>query len=142
MNGSRPNKKQTDTKVFLWLGRSEPRKRLDLLLEAYGLLLQGRQDVRLKIIGGFVWASGYKQLIDRFEYPEYLKYQPSIDRAKVPELMAQCDMLIQPSEGENFGFSVAEALCCGLPVIVGPTNGTKDFISWLPDTSASKPYAV
>ena len=129
LNGSRPNKNRSDSKVFLWLGRSEPRKRLDLLLEAYALILQERQDVQLKIIGGFAWAPGYKKLIDRFEFPEYLEYQPSIDRAKVPELMSQCDVLIQPSEGENFGSSVAEALCCGLPVIVGPTNGTKDFIS-------------
>lgn len=129
LNSSRPNKKQGEPKVFLWLGRSEPRKRLDLLLEAYVLLLRERQDVQLKIIGGFTWASGYKKLIDQFEFPEYLEYQPFINRNKVPELMAQCDVLIQPSEGENFGFSVAEALCCGLPVIVGQTNGTKDFIS-------------
>ncbi|MGB5632491.1 MAG: glycosyltransferase family 4 protein [Waterburya sp.] len=129
LNNSRPNKKQSDNKVFLWLGRSEPRKRLDLLLDAYALLLQERQDVRLKIIGGFAWAPGYKKLIDNFEFPEYLEYQPSIDREKVSELMAECDVLVQPSEGENFGLSVAEALCCGLPVIVGPTNGTKDFIS-------------
>ena len=128
-NSFHSNKKRSESKLFLWLGRSEPRKRLDLLLDAYALLLQERQDVRLKIIGGFAWAPGYKKLIDNFEFPEYLEYQPSIDRAKVPELMAQCDVLIQPSEGENFGLSVAEALCCGLPVIVGPTNGTKDFIS-------------
>lgn len=128
-NSPRPNKKRSDNKVFLWLGRSEPRKRLDLLLDAYTLLLQERQDVQLKIIGRFGWAPGYKKLLDRFEFPEYLEYQPCVDRAKVPELMAQCDILIQPSEGEDFGFSVAEALCCGLPVIVGSTNGTKDFIS-------------
>ena len=128
-NISRISEKQGNNKVFLWLGRSEPRKRLDLLLDAYALLLQERQDVRLKIFGGFTWAAGYKKLIDSFEFPEYLEYQPSIDRDKVPELMEQCDVLIQPSEGENFGFSVAEALCCGLPVIVGSTNGTKDFIS-------------
>jgi glycosyltransferase involved in cell wall biosynthesis len=112
----------------LWLGRSEPRKRLDLLLEAYKLLLVERQDVLLKIIGGFSWAEGYKKLIDEFEFPEYINYLPSIPRTKVPELLAQCDFLIQPSEGENFGTSVAEALCCGLPVIIGPTNGTKDYI--------------
>jgi glycosyltransferase involved in cell wall biosynthesis len=129
LNSSRPNKKQSDSKVFLWLGRSEPRKRLDLLLEAHTLLLQERQDVQLKIFGGFIWAQGYKKLIDHFEFPQYLEYKPSIDRAKVPELMEQCDVLIQSSEGENFETSVAEALCCGLPVIVGPTNGTKDFIS-------------
>ncbi len=114
--------------TFLWLGRSEPRKRLDLLLEAYQLLLQERQDVYLKIIGDFAWATGYKQLIEQFPFPDYLDYQPYLERTKIPALMSQCDILIQPSEGENFGSSVAEALCWGLPVIVGPTNGTKDYI--------------
>ena len=128
-NNHRPHRNPNDSKLFLWLGRSEPRKRLDLLLEAFELLLQERQDVKLKIIAGFAWAPGYRKLIDNFKFPEYLEYQPSIEPAKVPKLMEQCDVLVQPSEGENFGFSVAEALCCGLPVIVGSTNGTKDFIS-------------
>jgi glycosyltransferase involved in cell wall biosynthesis len=122
-------KSHDDNKVFLCLGRSDPRKRLDLLLEAYELLLNERRDVTLKIIGGFSYAEGYKKLIDEFKFPEYLEYQQSIDRSQVPEFMASCDILIQPSEGENLGTSVAEALSCGLPVIVGSTNGTKDYIS-------------
>jgi glycosyltransferase involved in cell wall biosynthesis len=121
--------KRRDTKVFLWLGRCDPRKKLDLMLQAYRLLLKERQDVRLRIIGKMGYAEGYKKLIEQFEFPDYLDYQPFIERVKVKELMAQCDILIQPSEGENFGSSVAEAMCCGLPVIVGPTNGTKDYIS-------------
>jgi glycosyltransferase involved in cell wall biosynthesis len=121
--------KQASKKVFLWLGRSEPRKRLDLLLKAYSLVLQERQDVHLKVIGGFSYAKGYKKLIDSFHFPEYLEYKSSVDKYQVPTLMSQCDFLIQPSEGEDFGSSVAEALYCGLPVIVGPTNGTKDYIS-------------
>jgi glycosyltransferase involved in cell wall biosynthesis len=121
--------RKRDYKVFLWLGRCDPRKRLDLLLEAYALIMKKRSDVRLKIIGDLRYAKGYKKLIDNFEFSNYLEYQPSIERSQVPKLMAQCDILIQPSEGENFGSSVAEALCCGLPVIVGSTNGTKDYIS-------------
>lgn len=122
--------KQNEQKTFLWLGRIEPRKRLDLLLDAYKLILQERQDIKLKIVGQakqeFV---GYKQLLDRYEFRHLIDYQPSIERCEVPKLMAQCDVLLQPSEGENFGTSVAEALCCGLPVVVGQTNGTKDYIS-------------
>lgn len=118
-----------DNKVFLWLGRCDPRKRLDLLLEAYALVLKERQDIQLKIFGGFRYAKGYKKLIDNFKFPDRVQYKPYIDRLKVPELMSFCDVLIQPSEGENFGSSVAEALSCGLPVIVGSTNGTKDYIS-------------
>ena len=122
--------KQNNQKTFLWLGRIEPRKRLDLLLDAYKLILQERQDIKLKIVGSVKPEfAGYKKLLDRYEYRHLIDYQPSIARSEVPELMAHCDVLTQPSEGENFGTSVAEALCCGLPVIVGPTNGTKDFIS-------------
>jgi len=129
VNHSSIDQKLNNRKTFLWLGRIDPRKRLDLLLEAYELLLKDRQDVQLKIIGKFSYTEGYKKLIDRFRFPNYLEYQTQIDRSKIPELMAKCDILIQPSEGENFGSSVAEALCCGLPVIVGSTNGTKDYIS-------------
>lgn len=134
-NVFKPKKPQIDSKhneqkTFLWLGRIEPRKRFDLLLDAYKLILQERQDIKLKIVGSTkLEFAGYKKLLDRYEYRHLIDYQPSIDRSKVPELMMQCDVLIQPSEGENFGTSVAEALCCGLPVIVGHTNGTKDFIS-------------
>ncbi len=115
-------------KTFLWLGRIDPRKRLDLLLEAYQQLLKERKDVHLKIIGSIRYVKGYGKLLDEFEFPEYLEYERSITRSQVPDLMANCDILIQPSEGETFGSSVAEALCCGLPVIIGPTNGTKDYV--------------
>ena len=36
--------------------------------------------------------------------------------------------LVQPSDEENFGSSVAEAQACGLPVIVGNTNGNADYL--------------
>jgi len=125
---------QDNKKVFLWLGRIVPRKRLDLLLEAFKELLKEDYNIHLIIIGQFSYAKGYKKLIEEFEFPEHLHYQENISRLDVPELMNSVDMLIQPSESENFGSSVAEALSCGVPVIVGSTNGTKDFIgsySWI-----------
>lgn len=114
-------------KTFLWLGRIDSRKRFDLLIEAYLLLLKERQDVLLNIVGKFRFE-GYKHLVDTFPYPNNIKYDPPIKREEVPSLIKSCDFLIQPSEGENFGSSVAEATSCGIPVIVGPTNGTKDYI--------------
>jgi glycosyltransferase involved in cell wall biosynthesis len=115
-------------KILLSLGRLDPRKRLDLLLEAFKLVLQERQDVRLKIIGSFNYVPGYRQMIDRFPFPEKLEYHESVLQSEVPKLMHACDLLVQASEGENFGSSVAESLSCGLSVIVGMTNGTKDYL--------------
>jgi glycosyltransferase involved in cell wall biosynthesis len=42
--------------------------------------------------------------------------------------MSDVDVLVQPSDEENFGSSVAEALACGVPAIVGATNGTGDYL--------------
>ncbi len=30
---------------------------------------------------------------------------------------------------ENYGSAVGESLACGTPVVVGPTNGTRDYIA-------------
>ena len=47
---------------------------------------------------------------------------------EVPALLREATVLVQTSENENFGSSVAEALACGTPVVVGPSNGTADYI--------------
>lgn len=114
-------------RTFLWLGRIDPRKRLDLLLDAFALLLEKRRDVHLEIIGRFTYAPGYRQLIESFPFPEHLTYKPYIARIEVPNLLRSVDVVVQPSEDEDFGSTVAEALCCGKPVVVGPTNGTSEY---------------
>jgi glycosyltransferase involved in cell wall biosynthesis len=42
--------------------------------------------------------------------------------------MSTIDVHLQPSENENFGGSAAEALACGVPTVLGPTNGTADAL--------------
>lgn len=112
----------------LWLGRIIPRKRLDLLLDAAALAIERGLDISLTIVGEVGFVPGYERLIQRFRFPDRLEWIRSLPRDKVPELMARHDVLCQPSEEENFGSSVAEAQACGLPVIVGATNGNADYL--------------
>jgi glycosyltransferase involved in cell wall biosynthesis len=114
--------------TFLYLGRITTRKRLDLLLDAFSLLVRERDDVYLKICGSTSHLeTGYMKLIENLPFSEHLEYLGYLPQPEVPDLMSQADFLIQPSEGENFGSSVGEALCCGTPVILGLSNGTKDY---------------
>ncbi len=113
--------------VFLHLGRIVPRKRLDLLLDAFARLRGEDSDVRLRVIGHFAYGEGYRRLLGLDHLPPGVDYCPKVERAEVPELFRQVDALVQPSENENFGSSVMEALGSGVPVIAGPTNGTAEF---------------
>jgi len=113
----------------LWLGRIVPRKRLDLFLEGAAQTITQGIDIRLTIVGALGFVPGYENMLRSFPYPERLLYRERIDRTEVPALLGRHDVLAQPSDEENFGSSVAEAQACGLPVIVGHTNGNSDYLS-------------
>jgi glycosyltransferase involved in cell wall biosynthesis len=113
---------------FLWLGRIVPRKRLDLALAAFRLLKAARPEASLTILGDFPYAKGLRRLLSDHADVEGIDYRSSLARSEVPRLLRRADAIIQPSESENLGSAVLEGLAAGLPAIVGPTNGTKDYL--------------
>ncbi|MFZ4681824.1 MAG: glycosyltransferase family 4 protein [Terrimicrobiaceae bacterium] len=113
----------------LWLGRIIPRKRLDLFLDGAAMAVGKDVDLAVTIIGGVGFVPGYERMIRSFAHPERLTWIQSLPREQVPSALHDHDVLVQPSEEENFGSSVAEAQACGLPVIVGATNGNADYLS-------------
>ena len=84
--------------------------------------------MKATIVGGTGFVPGYEKLIESFEFPQSIEWIRSMPRTQVPELMRKHDVLAQPSDEENFGSSVAEAQACGLPAIVGRTNGNADYL--------------
>ena len=101
---------------------------MDLFLDGVALAIRQGIDVRLTIIGGVGFIPGYEKLIEAFAFADRLRWEKGIPREAVPALLHRHDVLVQPSDEENFGSSVAEAQACGLPVIVGHTNGNADYL--------------
>lgn len=112
----------------LWLGRIIPRKRLDLFLDGLAMAMREGGDITATIVGNVGFIPGYEKLIAAFPFPDRLVWHRSIPRREIPALLQSHDVLAQPSDEENFGSSVAEAQACGLPVIVGRTNGNSDYL--------------
>lgn len=112
----------------LWLGRFVPRKRLDLFLAGLAEAIRHGINAEVIVVGSSAFVPNFEWLLGEFPYPARLRHIPELPRHLVPELMSTCDVLAQPSDEENFGSSVAEALACGMPVVVGRTNGTSDYV--------------
>ena len=113
--------------TLLHLGRIVPRKRLDLLIEAFRLVLEREPHARLIVIGRFAYAERYRELLDPPHCPPRVEHREGLSRHEVPALLGAVDVVVQTSENEDFGSTVMEALGCGVPAVVGPTNGTGEY---------------
>lgn len=110
--------------VLVCIGRMHPEKRVPVLIEAV------RQAGKNQPIGLFIMGDGLsRKKIDRLaaSVPHVHVAGEIRDRVQVARMMASADALLHGSASETFGYSVAEALRCGLPVIVPDRGGAADF---------------
>ena len=107
---------------IIFLGGLEPRKNLESLLRAFGMIEDRRSS--LVLAGGTVtWASNYSDAIDRAiaALPADVRarivrtgYVPDADRRA---LLSGAEMLAYPSLYEGFGFPILEAFAANVPVL-------------------------
>jgi len=99
----------------LFVGAIEPRKNLDVLLDAWQASGLWR-DFDLKIAGPAGWSSEgtLARLTTRPAGVEYLGY---VGEDELPGLTAGAAVFVYPSLYEGFGFPVAQAMAAAVPVI-------------------------
>lgn len=70
--------------------------------------------------------SHFCQLIDKYEIRDYIELHDFV--SDVPKEMESLDIICLPSIYEGFSNSLAEALCCGKPVIAGDVSDNSIMI--------------
>jgi FkbM family methyltransferase len=120
---------------FLYVGGTIHRKGIDVLLRAYARTFERASDVTLVIkdmgVGTFYQGQTSEQLISAFrgnlKHPEIIYLDGSLPEEDMPRLYCACDCLVAPYRGEGFGLPIAEAMACGLPVIVTGHGAALDY---------------
>lgn len=108
----------TLTKPYvLFVGTIEPRKNVDLLLDAWlALPLDVREAFDLVIAGPEGWASG--STLERLKSAQAgVRYLGYVAERDLPPLTAASVAFAYPSLYEGFGFPVAQSLAAGVPGI-------------------------
>lgn len=113
-------------RLILAVGRIDPVKGLDLLLEAFSML-PASAEVRLLIVGGDehsqAEAARLCRLAKRLEVAGRVYFAGAVDHRKMPAYYSAADVLVIASRYESFGMIALEALACGTPVVATPVGG-------------------
>lgn len=104
---------------ILFLGTLEPRKNLDMLVEAYARLRTMDENVpQLVIAGAKGWY--FQSLFERVQslgIASHITFAGYISRKDQPLWYAGAGLFVYPSVYEGFGLPIVEALACGTPTI-------------------------
>jgi D-inositol-3-phosphate glycosyltransferase len=122
-----------DDRMVLFVGRIEPLKGVDTLIEAMSCLqLKDGHKVHLAIIGGDPSASPQEmsaemarlqKLCDDLCVGQLVVFLGKRDQDRLPYYYSAAELLVMPSHYESFGMVALEAMACGTPVIASEVGG-------------------
>jgi glycosyltransferase involved in cell wall biosynthesis len=109
--------------VVTFLGRLHPIKRLDLLADAFAIVHRANPSARLVIAGPD--EGGYRDRVESLfaAVSSVTRWVGAVGGDDIAALLASSRVLVQCSDSESFGMSVAEALAAGVPIVVTRSSG-------------------
>jgi len=110
--------------LVLYLGRLNGKKGLDLLIQAIAQSSQAVPSVRLVIVGGAhppAFGGRVVEWIRQHGIDSRTVLTGPLDEQEKLKAFADADVFVLPSEAENFGFAMFEAMASRLPVVISNT---------------------
>ena len=107
----------SDSSVVLYAGTIEPYQGIDLLLEAFAVVVRSRPDARLAVVGGTEeQVEQYRAQARELGLERVTRFAGSVSQAVARELIARVGVLVSPrTVGSNTPLKVYELLASGVP---------------------------
>lgn len=123
-------------RMLLFVGRIEPLKGIDTLIEAVGILhkegVLDRHPFCLAVIGGDPQSSREQMsaemerlhaMRESLEILDLITFLGKRDQDTLPYYYSAAEAVVVPSHYESFGLVALEAMACGTPVVASETGG-------------------
>jgi len=132
-------KSKSDKGFFriLFVGRITKDRNLELLLEAFKIVTEKLEHVKLMIVGGeerrtFTDKLGYlaalKRRVVSMGVSDKVEFTDQLHGSDLIRAYNSADVFVYTSLYENFGQTILEAAAAGLPIISTPVGVAKDII--------------
>jgi glycosyltransferase involved in cell wall biosynthesis len=105
---------------ILFLSRIDPKKGLDLLLNAFQDIRRRIPYARLTIAGSGnpAFAKSLRTQATRLGLDSAICWREFVSGEEKQRLLSESDVFVLPSYSENFGIAAVEAMASGLPVVI------------------------
>lgn len=111
-------------RLLMWVGRLDPIKGLDELVDAVALLRD--PSVHLVLVGEGEYESAIRRRINASGLSGHIRFAGRRD--DVPNLLAAADVFVFPSRTEGMPNALLEAMAVGLPIVTTDVPGCRDLI--------------
>lgn len=130
--GIKPRIPKSNRTVFLFVGALGYRKGIHLVLDALTSLKE-KYPVHFIIVGSGEYEKALKEKISTLKLRQEVDFIPWLPNEELPSVYTSADIFVYPSipyQGweEQFGYSIAEASLCELPVISTDTGSIYEVL--------------
>jgi D-inositol-3-phosphate glycosyltransferase len=116
----------TDERIVLFVGRIEPLKGIDILINATAML-DSDVDCSVLIVGGDESSNAQvtklRDLAKQRGIDQRVAFVGAVDHDRLPLYYNAADICVVPSHYESFGLVAVEAMASGIPVVASRVGG-------------------
>jgi glycosyltransferase involved in cell wall biosynthesis len=113
--------------IFLFVGRVDKEKRVDVLLRAIHLLQ--RDDIQLVVAGRGAALGEFQALAKSLKLGERVRFTGFIPNEDLPMLLNSIDIFTMPSEAELLSIASLEAMACARPVLLADAVALPELVT-------------
>ena len=115
-------------RYIIYVGALQPRKNLNVLVEAFENLRQDKayQDLRLVVAGDVGWL--FENFLKKVTDNPNIIVTGKFETKDLPALLKGAQVFVLPSLYEGFGLPALEAMACGVPVVAANNSSLVEIV--------------
>lgn len=114
---------------FICVASLDYKKGIDTLLYAFAALRKKGVDAHLTICGRGDDQEDFFALAEELHMGANVEFTGQVSRIECVERLRQSDAFVLPSRAETFGIVYAEAMACGLPIVMTKSSAYKALVT-------------
>ena len=127
-----------DAYLLLFVGRIQPLKAPDVLLRAAARLIEGRPQLRRRLVvavvggpsgSGLAHPRALEALAARLGLDDVVRFVDPLPQDGLPAWYRAADVTVVPSYSESFGLVAIESQACGTPVVAASVGGLRTAVA-------------